>query len=105
MKRMSMIVESLALDGNNMLITFIRYNPNCYRINNKIIKKSKEERQIVLLETINKILYSEEKIQLNIIYMYYNSYTTEDNKIKLIIHDSEDYNDTIKECCEEPIIF
>ena len=105
MKRMTTIVESLALDGNTMPTTFIRYNPNSYRINNKTVKKPKEDRQKILLDTINEICLSTERKPLNIIYMYYDVYISENDDIKLIIHDSEDYNNTIKECCDEPIVF
>jgi hypothetical protein len=36
MKRMSNVIEALAMDGNTLPICFVRYNPNAFRINGKL---------------------------------------------------------------------
>lgn len=99
MARMAKIVESLTLEANTLPIMFIRINSDTFRVDKKVKKVIKKERAAKLVDFINNIKFDSESPYLQIQYMYYDCV---DNKLK--IHDDEDYNDNIKQCCLQPII-
>jgi hypothetical protein len=96
--RMLKILESLTIGGNTINITFIRYNPDSYKVNDKIEKVLKKEREndlINILKDDNHLIYTINK-SLAIYYMYYDKKDIND-KYPLITYDI-DYDETIKQC-------
>lgn len=50
------IAETLAIEGNQMPIIMIRFNPDAFRINDKLQKIKKKDRYIELIKTIKSYL-------------------------------------------------
>lgn len=101
MKRMSKIMESLALEGNTLPIVFILYNPNAYTVDGGKTKKNKAEREaelIALLQDADAALYNSGR-PCTIQYMYYDTWADQAE----VVCDPA-YNQMMRECCEAAII-
>lgn len=88
-KRMSDVYSSLMLEGNNLPVVFIRYNPHAYKINGKTERTIKSERHKKLIESIN---YASMLTNNAIIYLFYN---LDENNKPCILSDPL-YDDSIK---------
>jgi len=92
---MSKIYETLAIEGNTLPITFIRYNPHLFKSDGLTQKITKAVREIELIKMIldkTHLIYTNDK-PLAIIYLYYSMI----NKMPEITYDI-DYNDMLKMC-------
>ena len=98
MKRMSRIMESMALEGNTLPLVFIRYNPDVYKVDGKKIEKTKGKREEALVELLKSSVCSPTQ-PLTVQYMFYD---VEDGET--LISKEADYNEQIKECCVLPIV-
>lgn len=98
--RMTKIIESLTLIGNNLPTLFIRLNSNGFQVNGRTTKCLKRDRAERLVNLIKNFKFSEDSPPFQIQYMYYDII----NNNKLKIHDDPDYNGFVKSCCLEPII-
>ena len=93
--RMSKIHETLAVEGNTIPITFIRYNPNAFKIDGITQKITKAVREVELIKTLldrSHMIYTNDK-PLAILYLNYSTI----NKLPEITYDI-DYNDVLKLC-------
>lgn len=97
MKRMSKIIESLTIGGLTMPVLFIRYNPNTYFVDDIKCRVKQEDRQKTLIEYIKNYKSDPDKL-LQVQYMFYDI-----KDEKLVIHNSDEYNELFKNCCLEPI--
>lgn len=70
LRRMSDVHRSLTLEGNTLPIAFIRYNPDAYRIDNRLIRTLKRQREQKLIDTINSWTFER---PFGIHYMYYDT--------------------------------
>jgi len=94
--RMTKIYESLAIGGNTLPITFIRFNPDVYRICDDRQKMPNKKRDAKLIEIINDpthVIYTNTK-PMAIHYMYYD---TNGGKLPSVTFDVS-YNKAIIEC-------
>lgn len=72
--RMAKITESLALEGNMLPITFLRYNPHTFSVAGvptRIPKRQREARLLELIKSSRSPLYH--GLPMSILYMYYDS--------------------------------
>jgi uncharacterized Zn-finger protein len=92
-KRMALVHECCMLEGNTLPILFIRYNPHVFKIDGKLIKIKRAQREKVLLNYIQNLQdINSETPGLCIQYMFYNL----DKDHKLTIWDDDDYPNTLK---------
>ncbi|PNG99875.1 Zinc finger protein [Tetrabaena socialis] len=100
MKRMSRIQESLFDGGNTLPLVFLRYNPNVFRVDGKVVKKLKVMREaelVSLLENSTSDAFSCAR-PLVIQYMYYDVVGCHS-----VTRDPE-YHGHIAQCCARPIV-
>lgn len=92
MKRMSHIITALRCQSEfeNVPIVFIRYNPNTYRVNEIIKKKSKKVREKELLEFINTYIPSQDT---DINYMFYDCQEFKDGSVTPKVLTNQNYDD------------
>jgi DNA-directed RNA polymerase subunit RPC12/RpoP len=88
-RRMYSVFQSLTVEGNNLPIVFIRYNPDRYKVDSELVKTPKSIRMHELVEFIQTFKPSN---QFNIKYMFYNV----DNSVLKVLNDSE-YNEEVKQ--------
>ena len=71
-KRMADIYLALTLEGNTLPVTFIRYNPDSYKVNGVKRETPREVREAKLIEYIQNY---KQRVQqpLSIVYFYYNT--------------------------------
>ncbi|PNH01079.1 Zinc finger protein [Tetrabaena socialis] len=101
MKRMSRILESLADGGNTLPLVFLRYNPNVFTVNGKVVKKLKAAREselVSLLENPASEVFSCDR-PIVIQYLYYDVVGCH----AAVTRDPE-YNAHIAQCCARPIV-
>ena len=76
MKRMSKMMETLALEGNTMQIVLLRYNPDGFSVDGKAVKKLKTVRVAELVSLLNdpasKVFSCDQPLVIQ--YMYYDVY-------------------------------
>lgn len=89
LKRMMLVSEALAYEGNTLKVLWLRYNPNCYKINNIKQNIIKEEREDKLIKFINNW---KPKNDFELKYMYYD--LNENNN--LVLFDDPEYDEYIK---------
>lgn len=75
---------------------WIRYNPDKFTKDDKVVYVTKELRQNRLLELIN--TYQPTK-QMEILYMYYSSENTDEGNHELLIFDMADFPQTLRPLC------
>lgn len=94
MKRMSHIITALRCQSEfeNVPIVFIRYNPNTYRVNEIIKKKSKKVREKELLEFINTYIPSQDT---DINYMFYDCQEFKDGSVTPKVLTNQNYDDNM----------
>lgn len=95
-RRMTDVYRSLMTEGNTFPITFIRYNPDGYTVDNILMKTKDITRQEELTHLLKTITFDR---PFSIIYMYYD---TIDNQP--YIFTDPWYNDTLKECVTQCIV-
>ena len=86
--RMTKVMESIALADRSRPTTWIRYNPDTYRVNKKIQKvsdKKRHERLLALIKTVP-------KCDFEVRYLYYN---VDKNNVLELFSDAE-YSDQFK---------
>jgi hypothetical protein len=89
-KRMADVFGSLLLEGNELPIVFIRYNPHGFKVEGKTRRTTKKQRHDKLLETIKLASQSKKKA---VFYLFYN----QDSKgVPNIVSDPL-YDSTMKE--------
>lgn len=101
MKRMTKIIETLRLEGNDMRLVFIRYNPNAFTVDyeaQKVLKKNREQNLISILQDADHELFTA-ITDLTIQYMYYNTVSDYAD----VTYDPE-YNPLMRECCLPAIV-
>ena len=69
MKRMSKVMESLTISGNELPILWIRYNPDAYRVNGELKKIGKSIREKKLIQHIKSLDLTGKSLQIE--YAYY----------------------------------
>ena len=74
-EKIRMFEISQSFDG--LPVTFIRYNPNSYKINGVIIKKSQDARHALLLKWIKKLI-SEQPTGFQVKYLFYDNFIESD---------------------------
>ena len=98
MRRMSTIVESLCLEGNDLPVIFIRYNPHSYTVDGISVSRLKRDRESMLIDILNKSSTYVNK-PLSIMYMFYD---TSDETPHVVT--SLEYDSIMALCCCSPII-
>lgn len=98
--RMVDIVSGIRLTGEKRAIGFIRYNPHPYTIDGKKYDTHPDDREEMLLDVIK---YWNPTHDLNIQYMYYDTYRL-DFELRCCIWDHKDYETNLLQYCVEPII-
>lgn len=98
--RMTRILSSLKLGGEERPVGFIRYNPHGYTIDGIYSNLNKDEREKILLEVLDKW---DQENDLKIQYMYYDTRTIGNTK-RCCIWDHHDYETKLLEHCSEPIV-
>ncbi|PNH02410.1 Zinc finger protein [Tetrabaena socialis] len=101
MKRMSRILESLAQGGNTLPLVFLRYNPNVFRVDGKVVKKLKVTREselVSLLENPASDVFLCDR-PLVIQYMYYDV-----AGCHAVVTRDPEYNVHIAQCCARSIV-
>jgi hypothetical protein len=79
-KRMFMIFQSFG--GSNVI--FIRYNPDSFKVNDKIVKVSDKKRQECLLLWIKHYIKKGTSFPLEVKYLFYDEYNeTDQTKITI----------------------
>ncbi len=76
-------------------IVWIRYNPDCFKINNETQKITKEQRIKKIIDFINSFT-NDYVPDLSIFYFYYNIIEDDNKNKKLCIFDDLDYPEEIK---------
>jgi hypothetical protein len=101
MKRMTKIIETLRLEGNEMKLVFLRYNPNAFTIDyekKKVLKKEREQTLISILQDDSHEIFNT-GMDITIQYMYYDTVSDYAD----ITYDPE-YNPLMRECCLPTIV-
>jgi len=101
MKRMSKIMESLALEGNTLPVVLLRYNPDAFSVDGKAVKKLKAVREAELVSLLNdpaSDVFSCDQ-PLVIQYMYYDV-----SGGAPTVTSDPDYSVHIVECCAKPLL-
>ena len=86
---MAKIIESLAIDGNKVPITFIRYNPHCFSINKIKQKINQTQRHEKLIQTIRTVEFN---VPFSVMYLFYDMIND-----KPCIFDDYEYTETFKQ--------
>ena len=94
-RRMVDVYQSLVTEGNTLPITFIRYNPDEFKVHDKKIKITKANKEKSLLKTINDNKFEK---PFSTIYMYYDTIDEQ----PFIFSDPE-YDDSLKICLSQCI--
>jgi hypothetical protein len=94
--RMANICEAWILDGNTLPVRIIRYNPHAFRVDGRLAKVKKVDREARLLEAV-KDAAERDGDGLQVQYMYYDM---EDGVP--VVYKDESF-EPIRECCVEPI--
>lgn len=103
MKRMSKIMESLALGGNTLPVTFIRHNPYGFYIGDSYVKVAREVREQALLKAIEDVSQDRDNNKpLRILFMYYD--VLDVDSLTLCIQENTEYHQHMKECCLPAIV-
>lgn len=72
MKRMAKIIESLKVEGLDMHLVFVRYNPDAYSVDGRHVRGlAKKARESRLLSVLTDIAKRYDMPPLSIQYMYY----------------------------------
>ena len=87
--RMSKIIESLKIEGNNIPIKFIRYNPDNYAIDNVQQEISENYRYEILIQTLVSVVFD---CPFSVEYLFYD--TNADGT--LVIFNDPEYNESFK---------
>ena len=87
--RMTKIVESLKIDGNDLPIRFIRYNPHTYTVNGKKQKTYQKTKHYILIQNIKTCIFNTD---FSVKYLFYDEI---DNRPASFL-DSE-YNEQFKQ--------
>ena len=101
MRRMAKIVESLCLEGNNLPVVFVRYNPDAFSVDGarvSCLKRDRESTLIAMLTDASSDIYSSGRA-LSILYMYYD---TTGGQVDVVA--SPDYDQTMADCCCNPVL-
>jgi hypothetical protein len=85
MKRMTKIYESLAIEGNSQL-TFLRYNPDTYKVAGKPQTIKKSDREVWLVQHLEQATRHEQALSIE--YAYYDSDAV-NSTLPMICDDSE----------------
>lgn len=95
-RRMTDAYRTVILEGNTFPIMFIRYNPDCYRIDGKKMKKPKKEREVILKKYIENVKFDRD---FSIVYMFYDMQV---GKPRIFEHEA--YDETLKQCVTQCIV-
>jgi hypothetical protein len=105
MRRMARIVESLAVEGNTIPILFVRYNPHSFKVDGHTKTVKRDKREEALLQKINASTDTDtDGTPLNILYMYYNAITNENDELKPCVMDDPEFNPHMAGCCMPPVV-
>jgi hypothetical protein len=103
MKRMAKVVESLALEGNDLPLVFLRYNPNAFTVDGKrrSVKITDRERALVALlnDGSHPLFVQARQRALTIQYMYYD---IEDERPSVVYDPC--YHASFRQCVTMPIM-
>jgi len=102
MKRMSHVISALSLEGNTLPITFVRFNPNHFKINGKATKLKQTDKRERLLKWIQDYSPDTNK-PLQIVYMFYDTIDT-NNELFVEVSLHPDYHEHIRDCIQEIIV-
>ena len=86
---MARVVKSLAIDGNTLPTTFIRYNPHCHSTDGVKQRILQDERHDKLLETIYSTKFD---APFSVCYLFYDTI----NAVPCILNDC-DYTESFKQ--------
>lgn len=102
--RMMAISRALALEGNTLPIIQVRYNPDAFRLDGKLVKLTKSKRQARLIELLtseDSVLRAQETLDrpLSVLYMYFDARTDEDGTIMpVVVTDDAGFNELLNDC-------
>lgn len=89
MKRMVHIITSIKCSGNNTPVLFLRYNPNSYKVDQKLRRVKQEDKQAMLIKFLRSYCVSEKELEIK--YMNYD----EENGLPCVIYDK---HFSLKDC-------
>jgi hypothetical protein len=100
MKRMTCIHESVAIDGNELPILFVRYNCNAYKVDGVTQNIKKVDREAVLITYLTTLpSVTTATPPLSVQYMYYDVCDGQPT-----VFDDPEYSDIVKRCCLPAIV-
>lgn len=100
--RMANMHSAFALEGNTLPVAIIRYNPDAFRVNDKLTRVLKKDREAALIKIIREWSFGL-PCSLEVLYMFYDSITSDDHA-ELIVWKDEEYDGTMLTCCLKPIL-
>jgi hypothetical protein len=96
--RMVNLCSALLLDGNELPVLIVRYNPHAYDVDGIRRKTPRKDREAALINVVQRSTEAD-FTGLQIQYMYYNT-----NKAQVAIWDDPCYSADLKAFCRNPIV-
>ena len=104
MRRMSKVMESLALTGFDGNVLWLRYNPDAFQVDGDtqdartMPEYAKNRREEWLIRRLQQISQDPPQGDLTIEYAYYDVDTTESATKPMVVHADAGYHRTLAEC-------
>lgn len=98
MRRMTYVMQGLALGGNTLPICFLRYNPDGFKVDGVTRRTTKKVREEALLRFLEGFKTDSNK-PLRIKYLFYDAVTHGNKEIPQVLLDPS-YNEHLKQCVE-----
>jgi hypothetical protein len=98
LRRMMNIAAAIRLDSTTQPILFVRYNPHSFKVDEKVVKVLKANREKRLVEYIQTALVTEQTYSIACQYMYYDM-----TQNKLSLWKETDYSSEFKALCLPPV--
>jgi hypothetical protein len=105
MKRMANVMDSLMLEGNTLPVCFVRYNPDSFRVDGKLQKIAKRDREAKLVSLLQdpSALFPT-TAPLSILYCFYDSVNNDSGKLTTLVTQEPEYHSEMMKCCLNPIV-
>lgn len=101
MKRMSHVMQALAIEGNTLPIVFVRYNPPGFKVDGTTRRTFRKDREARLLRWLSDHESNTSK-PLQIVYMYYDTLVDDGNMAEVTLN--PDYHTQMRECVTDVLI-